>query len=290
MTGRTVRSALLLLVVGNALAIGSDVVVKLMDPELPLFQFIFLRTLLSVILLLPLWRQVDFSHLQRGGKLHLLRAHITLVGIICMVTALQTLPLATANALFYAAPLLVVLFSVILFRERLTALSVLAVVSGFAGILVILRPLEFSWTGLSALGAAVALAFNAVLVRKLPSGQSPIHVLFVTTSLGLPAIGILALLEGAAWEWSLWTYAFGSAALILGYSLTVLMAYRHVEANQITSAEYTGLLWAVGIGWIWFGEVPDLWFVAGALMIVIPLLLLAWQHSRKLRRTLESID
>ena len=73
----------------------------------------------------------------------------------------------------------------------------------------------------------------------------------------------------------------GSALFILGYNITVLLAYRQVDANQVTSAEYTGLIWAVGIGWIWFGEVPDLWFLAGSLMIVVPLLLIGLQHRRK---------
>lgn len=283
MSGRTVNSAILLLILGNALAIGSDVVVKLMAFDVPIFQFVFMRSICTVLLLLPLWRQIDHGQLFTGGRLHLLRAHISLAGIVCMVTALGSLPLATANALFYAAPLLVMLMSVVFFRERMTPLSLLAVCSGFAGILVILRPVEFSWVGLSALGAAAALALNAVLVRKLPRRQSMIHSLMLNATLMLPAAALLALFEGADWDNSLLIYAVGSSALILGYSMTVLLAYRHVAANQVTSAEYTGLLWAVAIGWIGFGEVPDLWFLTGSLMIVIPLLLLGLRHRKRSR-------
>lgn len=286
MTGRTVNSAILLLILGNALAIGSDVVVKLLHSDVPVLQFVFIRGICTLLLLLPLWSQVDSGRFWRGGSLHFLRAHISIAGIGCMVVALQHLPLATANALFYSAPLLVMLMSVLLFRERLTPLSLLAVISGFAGILVILRPVEVNWTALSALGAAFALALNAVLVRKLPQGQSTIHVLILNTALGLPAAALLTLWEGAAWDWTLLGYAFGSSALILGYSMTVLLAYRHVAANQVTSAEYTGLIWAVAIGWIFFGEVPDLWFLTGSLMIVIPLSLLAWRHRNRVERSL----
>jgi drug/metabolite transporter (DMT)-like permease len=281
--GRTVNSAIVLLVLGNALAIGSDVAVKLLEPDFPLFQFVFIRALCTILLLAPLWSQVDTQRLFRGFRLHFLRAHISMIGIACMVVSLQWLPLATANALFYAAPVLVMLLSALFFRERLTPLSVLAVVSGFVGILVILRPVDINWAGITALAAALALALNAVLVRKLPEGQSNFHVLTLNAWLGLPAAALLTLVEGAAWNWSLWPYAFGSSALILGYNLTVLLAYRFVDASQVTSAEYTGLIWAVGIGWIWFGEVPDLWFVAGSLLIVIPLLLLAWRQHRMLR-------
>lgn len=286
MTGRTVNSAIALLVVGNALAIGSDVAVKLLDRDVPLFQFVFARALCTIILLAPLFAKIEHRRLFRGLSLHAVRAHISLAGIICMVVSLQWLPLATANALFYTAPILVMMLAALFFRERLAPLSVLAVASGFAGILVILRPVEINWAGLTALASATALALNAVLVRKLPEGQSNVHILTLNAWLGLPAIAILALLEGAPWDWSLWPYAIGSSALILGYNLTVLLAYRFVDASQVTSAEYTGLIWAVAIGWIWFSEVPDLWFVAGSLLIVVPLLLLAWRNAQRARRKL----
>lgn len=285
MSGRTVNSAILLLILGNALAIGSDVVIKLLSTEAPVFQFVFMRSVCIVLLLLPLWRQVDFLALFAGGKLHLLRAHISLLGVVFMVVALGNLPLATANALFYAAPLLVVLLSVVLFRERMTLLSLAAVISGFVGILVILRPVEIGWAALSALAAAAALAINAVLVRKLPLRQSMVHALLLNSVLVLPAAGGMALFEKAEWDWSLMLYAGGSSSLILGYNMAVLLAYRHVAANQVTSAEYTGLLWAVAIGWLWFGEVPDFWLLAGALLVVVPLILLGVRHRRTAGRS-----
>jgi drug/metabolite transporter (DMT)-like permease len=288
--GRTINSAIALLVLGNALAIGSDVAVKLLEPGFPLFQFVFVRALCTILLLLPLFRQIEHQRLFRGLRLHILRAHISLAGIACMVVSLQWLPLATANALFYTAPILVMLLAALFFRERLTPLSVLAVASGFIGILVILRPVEINWAGVAALAAALTLAVNALLVRKLPEGQSNFHVLTLNVWLGLPAVALLALIEGADWDWSLWPYALGSSALILGYNLTVLIAYRFVDASQITSAEYTGLIWAVAIGWIWFGEVPGLWFIAGSLLIVVPLLLLAWRNHRLLRRRARAIE
>ncbi|MDX1801295.1 MAG: DMT family transporter, partial [Marinobacter sp.] len=71
--------------------------------------------------------------------------------------------------------------------------------------------------------------------------------------------------------------------------MTVLLAYQQVDANQVTSAEYTGLIWAVLIGWIGFNEMPDLWFAVGSVMIVGPLVMLGLRHrrsgSRRLRPT-----
>ncbi|HDZ55780.1 MAG TPA: EamA family transporter [Pseudomonas xinjiangensis] len=179
MSGKTINSAIMLLVIGNALALVSDVFIKILDQGAPIFQFAFMRCVITLALLVPLWRQLDSRRFFEGGRLHFIRAHIHLIGILCMVVALASLPLATANAVFYAAPILVMILSVLFFGERMTALSLTAVISGFAGILVILRPVDVSWAALAALGSAASLALNAVLVRKLPAKQSTAHKLFL---------------------------------------------------------------------------------------------------------------
>ncbi|MDR9469486.1 DMT family transporter, partial [Marinospirillum sp.] len=171
--------------------------------------------------------------------------------------------------------------SAVFFRENLTPLSVTAVFSGFAGILIILRPTDFNWAVLAALGSAFALAINAVMVRQLPKTQSTVHKLFLSYLLIIPAAGALALWEGASWNPGMLINAAGSALLILGYNITVLLAYQQVAANLVTSAEYTGLIWAVAIGWIWFGEVPDIWFMVGSLMIVVPLVLIGLRQKQR---------
>ena len=281
MSGKTINSAIFLLVLGNALAILSDVFIKMLEPGTPIFQFAFLRCVFTLLLLLPFIQQVSRQSLFAGWKLHLVRAHIHLAGMVCMVIALMNLPLATANALFYAAPLLVLGLSVLMFGERLTPLSFIAVISGFVGILVILRPVEVNWAAFAALGSALALAMSALLVRKLPSAQSTVHKLLLGYLLILPTAALLAVWEGGGWNPELLGYALVSSVLILGYNITVLLAYQQVDASQVTSAEYTGLIWAVALGWIFFAEVPDLWFMIGSSMIIIPLLLIAWRQRMK---------
>lgn len=281
MPGSTVNGAILLLILGNAMAIVSDVFVKVIGNDAPLFQFIFIRSLLTLLLLAPFLRQINREHLLDGLGVHLLRAHMHLIGIFCMVIALTNLPLATANAVFYVAPIMVMLLSVLLFREKLSMLSIIAVFSGFAGIVVILRPTEFDWTALSALGAAAALAVGAVMVRLLPAGQSTVHKLFLNYLLLLPASALLMWWEGAEPDPAILISAAGSALFILGYNTCVLLAYRSVNASRVTSAEYTGLIWAVVVGWVWFNEEPDLWFALGSAMIVVPLVLLGILPSRK---------
>lgn len=287
MSGKTVNSAILLLIIGNALALISDVFIKLMEPGAPIFQFAFLRCVITLLLLLPLAGQLNRKHLFTGLKVHAARAHIHLVGLLCMVIGLANLPLATANAVFYAAPILVMVLAALIFQEKLSTMSVIAVFSGFSGIVVILRPVEFNWAAIAALAAALTLAINAVMVRKLPKEQTTVHKLLLNYLLIIPAAGALALWEGAAWDSSILISAGGSAVFILGYNITVLLAYKQVDANQVTSAEYTGLIWAVLIGWIGFNEMPDLWFAVGSAMIVVPLILVGLRSRDRSHRVLQ---
>jgi len=288
MSGKTVNSAILLLIIGNAMALISDVFIKLMEPGAPIFQFAFLRCVITLLLLLPLSGQLNRKHLFTGLKVHAARAHIHLVGLLCMVIGLANLPLATANAVFYAAPILVMVLAALIFQEKLSTMSVIAVLSGFGGIVVILRPVEFNWAAIAALAAALTLAINAVMVRKLPKEQTTVHKLLLNYLLIIPAAGALALWEGAAWDSSILISAGGSAVFILGYNITVLLAYKQVDANQVTSAEYTGLIWAVLIGWIGFNEMPDLWFAVGSAMIVVPLILVGLRSRDRSHRVLQA--
>ncbi|SDW84323.1 DMT family transporter [Marinobacter mobilis] len=288
MSGKTVNSAILLLVIGNALALISDVFIKLLEPGAPVFQFAFLRCLITLLLLLPLWKQVNPRRLFQGGKVHFIRAHIHLGGMLCMVIALGALPLATANAVFYAAPILVMALSALLFGEKLRPLSVFAVMSGFVGILMILRPVDFNWGAVAALGSAAALAINAVMVRQLPRRQSTVHKLALTYVMILPTSAVFMVVEGAPLDPAILVSALGSSLFILGYNVTVLLAYRQVEANLVTSAEYTGLIWAVLIGWIGFNETPDLWFAVGSAMIVVPLIMVGVRSRQRSDRVLRA--
>ncbi len=98
----------LLLLLGNLSSSFSDVAVKLLEGGVSAFQYMFIRQLLSVLLLFPLWLRLTPPQQQAIGNcsITLIRSHLVLAGSGFVMVALTWLPLATANALFYAAPLL----------------------------------------------------------------------------------------------------------------------------------------------------------------------------------------
>ncbi|MDO2948941.1 DMT family transporter [Aeromonas simiae] len=275
MRSNAVAMGIFYLVLGNLVAVFSDALVKVLDPDQPVFQFVFFRQVSAALMLLPLLLWSLRRHPPEALRWHLLRSHIWAVGVVMMVIALTRLPLATANALFYAAPLLMVPLAVWLAGEALSRQKVLTALLGFAGVLIVLRPTEVNWAALAALGVALTMALNNLLIKRLPSHQPVVQTLFFTNVLSMPLVLALAWWEGEPWQWQMLGPAFGSSALIVVYAGLCVLAYRQAEASRIASAEYTGLLVAVGLGVWLFGEQPDLPLLIGSLCIVLPLIAMA---------------
>lgn len=274
---------MLLLVVGNALALVSDAFVKAYSAEVSVAQFVLIRSIITLGFLAPFVLGSTMRQLKAGWKVQALRAQISVFGTLCMVVSLNHLTLATANAIFYAAPVIVMLLAVMLFNERLTSASLVAVILGFTGVLIILRPASIQWHSLAAIGVAFSLAINVLLIRKLPAEQTPMQMLLVMHVLMLPALAVFSLFNWQPVSGDAWLGALGSSFFILCYNVTVLVAYRWAEANRITSSEYTGMVWAIIGGWLVFGEVPDLPLLLGSAMIVLPLVWLALSEHRMLK-------
>jgi len=126
-----------------------------------------------------------------------------------------------------------------LLKEKPTNNKILATLFGFCGVLIVLRPQHFHWAAGFALVTAFTLALFNILAKRIPAQQTVVTTLMWTSMFSLP-IGI----------------AF-SALLILSYNGLAVFAYQKAAANQIALAEYSGLLFVVFFGVIWFDEIPD---------------------------------
>ncbi|MGB1321132.1 MAG: DMT family transporter [Vibrio gallaecicus] len=267
-----VTVGILLLIAGNFFASLSDVAVKLLNGDVPPLQYIFFRQLLSLLLITPLWlRQTTEQRQICNIKVTAVRGQLILIGSGCMVVAITHMSLATANAVFYVAPLLMLPLSVLLLNERPAFDKIIATCIGFIGALIVLRPSQFHWAAIFALGTACTLALFNILVRKLPSEQSVITTLWWTTLFSLPVSLLLCILYWQKIEPHHFTYIAASACLILSYNGLAVAAYKKAHSSQIALAEYSGLVFVVIIGMVWFDEIPDLLTLFGILLIVLPL-------------------
>lgn len=263
---------ILLLIAGNLFASFSDVAVKLLNGEVPPLQYIFFRQLISLIIITPFWLQQKKEKRQlQQAKVTFIRGQLILIGSGCMVVAITHLSLATANAVFYIAPLLMLPLSMFLLKEQPALGKVVATTIGFIGALIVLRPSQFHWAALFALGTALTLALFNVLVRKLPSEQTVVTTLWWTTFCSIPASLVLCLVYWQPVSMDNLGYIALSATLILSYNGLAVAAYQKAHSSQIALAEYSGLVFVAIIGAVWFDEIPDTLTFIGIMLIILPL-------------------
>ncbi|WP_261815649.1 DMT family transporter [Vibrio gallicus] len=288
MSSRHIQTAILLLVLANLMAAFSDVSLKVLNGEVPTFEYVLIRQLMSLVCITPLWLRLPKAQRMAGCcKYNFWRAQFILIGSACAMIAITHLPLATANAMFYVAPLMMLPLSALFLKEVPPMTKIVATGVGFVGVLVVLRPDNFHWAAIIALGSALAMAVGNILIRKLPQQQSVVVTLFWTTILTLPGALILALLNWQSIELHHLAWIAAINCFVLSYHALAVFAYRKAEAGQIALAEYSGLVFATIFGVLWFNEVPDVLTSLGILLIVVPLMPIRWKKQAKPHLTVE---
>ena len=284
-----VSSAIFLLVAANLVASLSDVSLKMLNGEVPTFQYIFIRQLISLVLLLPLWLRLDKRERQMGCDwITFWRAQLILIGSASAMVAITHLPLATANAIFYVGPLLVLPLSVIFLKEKPSRGKIFSTLIGFGGVLIVLRPEHFHWAAIIALGSALAIGVGNILIRRMPQEQPLVCTLFWTTLMTLPVALLLAYPQWQAitWQHLMWIVAIN--LFVLAYHALVVKAFKRAPASQIALAEYSGLAFVTLFGVMWFDEIPDLFTALGIILIVLPMMPLNWQRLLGNKRGVET--
>lgn len=277
-----VKVGIVLLILGNLSASLSDVAVKLLNGGISPFQYMFIRQLICVLLLLPFWLKASVKERQLGSiKVTLVRAHLMLAGSGFLMIALTYLPLTTANAVFYTAPLIMLPLSAWLLSEKAPVSKIIASMIGFIGVLVILRPSQFHWAAIFALACAITLALYNVLVKKLPPGQPVTITLFWTSFISLPLAGILAVLFWQPLSLFELILIASSALFTMGYHASAISAYKQAATSHIALAEYSGLIFVTFFGVIWFDESPDGLTLLGILLIILPMAPLRLRRKRQ---------
>jgi drug/metabolite transporter (DMT)-like permease len=221
---------------------------------------------------------------------HLWRGLVGTAAMGFVFTALGLLPLPEATALGYAAPLLVVIFAAMFLNEQVRAFRLSAVAVGLGGVMIVLWPrLTVELTGPSApeaLGALAALlgavftALAQVFVRKLISTDGTPSIVFYF-SLTATLLSLVTLPFGWSIPPAREAMLLVGAGLLGGLGQIMLTeGYRHAEAGTIAPFEYVSMLFALGLGYLLFGETPSRTMLAGALLIVASGLYILWRERK----------
>ena len=272
---------------------------RAMSARYPVGEIIFCRSFFAMIPLLTwLAFQGDLANAIRTKNIarHLKRGVIGSIGMFLAFTGLGLLPLTDAVAISYVTPLIVVVLAAIFLKEKVRTYRWSAVVIGFAGVLVMLAPHLGGGTGSPShatalmnglsLGAAVALlaalfsAFATIEVRVLTRTESTGAIVFYFMAL-TSILGFLTIIFG--WNWPNAADAAVLVAMgVLGGLGQILLtqSYRYGDASLIAPFEYTTMIYAVAIGWFFFGEWPAMTVIAGAGLVIFSGIFVIWREHK----------
>jgi drug/metabolite transporter (DMT)-like permease len=235
-------------------------------------QILFLRYLFSVPVALMIVAPVGLRVASRTHRpfFQLGRVIVLLVEMAMVLMAFRAMPLADAHALFSATPLLVTALSIPLLGERVGPRRWAAVLVGFAGVLIIIRP------GLVALHPGVVPALVSVGLYALYQVMTRIVARVdraETIFLFQIVVGAALLLPLAPWVWVTpplghWPLFLLLAGLGAAGHLLLIRALALAPAVLLQPFSYTMLIWAVLFGWLLFGDVPDRWTLLGAAIVI----------------------
>ena len=268
----------------------NDTCMKLVSQSMPLFQAITLRGVITTICLLALavWQLRGATVAQllprgRDGGVVIVRTVAEVLATVTFLVALTHMPLANLSAIMQSLPLAVTLAAALIFHEPIGWRRLLAITVGFGGVLLIVKPGTEGFDFWAMLGlASVAAVVVRDLSTRLISGAVPSVVVAVWAGLSVTVLGLAgALFEG----WQPVSMAevgliFGAAAnLIVGY-MTVVMVMRAGDIGFIAPFRYMALFWAILLGYLGFGTLPDHWTVIGAAIVVATGIFTLWRERR----------
>ncbi len=257
---------------GSFLIVMNDAAVKTVSATLPIGEIIALRgSVVMVLVVIYLWLTGQFGALRvlhpRGQAG---RAAMMVLSSFLFVAALRAMPLADATALMFVAPLMLTAMAPIFLGERVGWHRSTAVVVGFMGMVVMLRPSAEGvyWFALVPVAAAACSATRDLITRRISAGDSPLATLFYTT-LAVTLAGLATL----PFDWQTPSgpemgFLAGAAGLQLCAHFLMIVMYRFVQVSAAAPFKYSALIWAVIVGFFLFGDVPDRWTVSGAVLII----------------------
>ena len=252
----------------------NDGLMKLLFTDISIYQAVFLRGVMTVpiIGLIAVYRKQLFVRVSgHDWKIISIRVAGEVGATVLFLTALANMPLANVTAILQALPLAVTMAAALFLGEPVGWRRWTAILVGFCGVMVIVRPgLEgFSIYSLYALAAVACVTLRDVATRKL-SPAAPSLLVAMMTAIGITILGFVMLptIEWVPASQTQWFILVGAAAAIVGGYLFSIMAMRAGDISFIAPFRYTAMVWAILMGVLVFGDWPDVTTLIGTGIVV----------------------
>lgn len=246
------------------------VLIRMLTVDIPVHQIVFVRGVVSVLLLVPWLASQGLQSLatHRFGLL-MGRGVLTSIGLITWIYAIARIPLAEAVALHFTLPLFGILLAAYFLHERLDIHRGVVTVVGFLGALVILRPgfEAMEIMSLIVLVSALAYAGTGIQTKILVRTETSAAIVFYVSAFTAVAFAIPCLVqwvEPTAFQWAM---LVGVAALNVAAQSCMNRAFAKADASFILPFDFLRLPFAVVAGFFLFSETPDIWTILGAAII-----------------------
>lgn len=275
------RPAIIALVAGIAVFSVQDLILKLISGDYPLHQAMVFRSVTAIPFMLVITRVFDgtLSTLFAGNWFAMLsRGFLNFLAYTAYYLALAALPMPTTVALYFTAPLFITLLSMALLSEQVGLDRWLALILGFGGVVIMVRPggALFDWAALLPVFCGFAYALSMVLARIMGNQNSAAamafwgNIAFLVCSLVLAAIfgagdyagathpSLAFITRGWVWPTAMDAFLMCLCGVIAAVGLTLLtLAYRNGENSVVAPYEFTFAFWGVLWGWMFFADLPD---------------------------------
>ena len=246
---------------------------KYLSADLPVLQITCARYFFTVAFTFPIMLFFYRNQLKwyDKPKLQIIRGLILLIANICFFYSISVISLAKALTLAFVAPLIVTAFSPMFLGEKVGFRRWSAVVIGFVGSLVVIRPgfVEINLASLAALGTGVMYGFYLIITRKLSTSDNPLLTLLLT---GIVGAVIITCVMPFVWvtpslnQWSMMA-AIGVFACI-GH-LFLILSLKYADASKLAPFSYFEIITNIIIGYYFFSDFPDNWTFIGLFIIVL---------------------
>lgn len=281
----TIRGALWMVLASAAFAALTSVI-REMSSHLHPFELAFFRNLFGLMFMLPWFWRAGFGALKTERlKLHGFRSMIGLAAMLFWFSAVALMPIAEAMALSFTAPLFATIGAALFLGETVRARRWGATLIGFIGTLVIIRPsgLDIGLASFLVLAASACMSMAALTVKSLSRTDNPNTIVLFMGLLMTPMSLIPAL-----FYWStpepidyLWFIAMGLFATIGQVSMA--RAFVSADISAVLPFDFSRLIFAAILGYLFFAESPDIWTWVGAAIIFSATLYTAHRESRAAR-------
>ena len=277
----------LYMVIAMAAFTCNDALVKSVTHAMNTGQILFVRGLMTSVLVLVIARSLGALGSWRIvlQPAMALRLSAEIVASLAYVSALGAMPLANTSAILQSLPLAVTLGAALFLGEEVGWRRWLAIAAGFAGVLIIIRPGPegFSMAAIYVVASVVGAAARDLSTRRIRSDVPSIFISAVTAIAITLTGAALVVPMGGGKPMSLDVLAQLAAAsglLLVGYQ-TIVGAMRFGEISFIAPFRYTSLIWAIAIGFLFFGDLPDFWMTVGIVIIVASGLYTFYRENRR---------